>query len=44
MNMAAKQGVTEKLKAEDMMAWTQAMNNIANQAREIVYHEIIFAR
>lgn len=44
MNMAAKQGITEKLKADDMIAWTQAMNNIANQAREIVYHEIIFAR
>lgn len=37
-----QQGITEKLKAEDMMAWVQAMNNIANQAREIVSQEIIY--
>ena len=30
--------------AGDEAAWTQAMNNIANQAREIVYHEVICAR
>ena len=37
-----QQGITEKLKAEDMMAWVQAMNKIANQAREIVSQEIIY--
>ena len=42
--LAKKQGITEQLKADDMMAWTQAMNNIANQAREIVYHEVVCAR
>ena len=42
--LAQKEGITEALKAADMMAWIAAMNNIANRAREIVYHEIIFAR
>ena len=37
-----KQGITEKLKAEDMMSWVQAMNNISNQAREIVNAEVIY--
>ena len=26
-----KQGITEELKANDMMAWVGAMNNIKNQ-------------
>ena len=34
-------GITETLKAEDMMAWVAAMNNISNRAREIVWNEII---
>ena len=38
---AEKQGITEKLKAKDMLKWARAMNNIANQAREIVMHEVI---
>ncbi|WP_341827162.1 TnpV protein [Ruthenibacterium lactatiformans] len=33
---------TEQLKADDMMAWVQAMNNISNQAREIVITEVIY--
>ena len=37
-----QQGVTEKLKAEDRIAWVQAMNNITNQAREIVNQEIVY--
>ena len=37
-----QQGITEQLKAEDMMAWVQAMNNIANQAREIVNANVIY--
>ena len=37
-----QQGITEQLKAEDMMTWVQAMNNITNQAREIVNSEVIF--
>ena len=42
--LAEKQGVTEQLKADNMMAWVQKMTNIANQAREIVYNEVIYAR
>ena len=39
-----QQGITEQLKADDMMTWVQAVNNITNQAREIVYNEIIYMR
>ncbi len=38
-----QQGITEQLKADDMLAWVQAMNNITNQAREIVNHEVIYS-
>lgn len=34
-------GVTEKLKAEDQLAWVRAMNNIRNCAEEIVTNELI---
>lgn len=37
-----QQGITEQLKADDMMAWVQAMNNITNQVREIVNSEMIY--
>ena len=37
-----QQGITEQLKATDMMAWVQAINNITNQAREIVNAEVIY--
>ena len=37
-----QQGITEQLKANDMMVWVQAMNNITNQAREIVYKAMIY--
>lgn len=40
--MAAKDGVTERLKATDQMAWVQRMNNIRNAAEEIVNAEVIF--
>jgi len=40
--LAEKQGITEQLKSDDMMAWVCAMNNIANQAREIVVNEVIY--
>ena len=40
--MAAREGVTEKLKAEDQMAWVQRMNNIRERATEIVIRELIF--
>ena len=41
--MAALEGVTEKLKAEDQMEWVGRMNNIRNRAEEIVSRELIFA-
>ena len=37
---AAREGITEALKAADMMQWVRAMNNIANRASEIVWNEI----
>ena len=39
-----QQGITEQLKADDMMAWVQVMNNISNQAREIVNLQIIYTK
>ena len=41
--MAEKQGVTERLKAEDMMAWVRKMNNLRNSAQEIVLAEVVYA-
>ena len=40
--LAENEGITEQLKANDMMAWVQAMNNITNQAREIVNQSLIY--
>lgn len=37
-----QQGITEQLKADDMMAWVQAMSNITNQAKEIVNQSVIY--
>ena len=37
-----KEGVTEKLKAENQMLWVQRMNNIRNRAMEIVNAELIY--
>ncbi len=42
-DMAKSEGVTEQLKAENQMAWVQKMNNIRNQATEIVNTELIYA-
>lgn len=40
--LSESQCVTEQLKAENQILWVQIMNNIANQAGEIVYNEIIY--
>src|SRR5699024_3233280 len=40
--LAKKECVTEKLKAEDGMRWVQAMNNIRNRAAEVVYNDLIY--
>lgn len=41
--MAERQGVTEALKARDMMAWVRKMNNIHQSATEIVNNGLIYA-
>ena len=40
-DLAEKENVTEELKATDMMLWVQKMNNIRNQATEIVNLQLI---
>lgn len=41
--MAKKRGVTETLKASDMMAWIGRMNNIHQSVTEIVNNDLIYA-
>ena len=41
--MAKKQGVTEELKATDMMRWIGLMNNIQACADEIVLNDIVYS-
>lgn len=41
--LAKQEGVTEKLKATDMMLWVRKMNNICNRAMEIVNTNIVYA-
>ena len=41
--MADAEGITEKLKADDMMSWVGRMNGIRSRAAEIVNAELIFA-
>ena len=40
--MKMTDGVTEKLKAVDPMAWVGAVNNIRNRAEEIILQELIY--
>ena len=40
--LAEQENVTEELKSTDMMLWVQKMNNIRNQANEIVNASLIF--
>ena len=40
--LAEKENVTEKLKAENQMLWVQKMNNIRNRATEIVNAELVY--
>lgn len=39
--LAAREGITEQLKAQDQMAWVRAMNNIRNAADEIILYELV---
>lgn len=40
---AEREGVTEQLKAENLMEWGQKMNNIRNRVAETVCADLIFA-
>ena len=40
--LAAREGVTEKLKADDQLKWIQRMNSICNRAEEIIREEMIY--
>ena len=40
--MVKKQGVTEKLKAQDQMEWVRLINNIKASAEEMVLREILY--
>ena len=40
--LAEKEGVTEKLKAENAMLWVRQMNNIRERATEVVNSEVVF--
>ena len=41
--MAEKQCVTERLKAEDQMKWVQIMNSIRHSAEEVILNDLIYA-
>ena len=40
--MAEREGITEKLKADNQMEWVARMNNIRSRATEIVNNDIIY--
>lgn len=40
--MAAAEGITEQLKADNQMSWVGKMNNIRNQVIEAINTEIIY--
>ena len=40
--MKAAEGVTERIKQHDQMAWVGAMNSIRHRAEEIVLREMIY--
>lgn len=41
--LAAREGVTEQIKAQDQMLWVQRMNNIRDRAMEVVNNDLIYA-
>lgn len=41
--MARAEGVNERLKAKDQMAWVGQMNSIRQRAEEIILNEIVYA-
>lgn len=40
--LAEREGVTEQLKAEDMMQWVGRMNNIRSRAEAVVMREYVY--
>lgn len=40
--LAEKEGITERLKAEDQMLWVQRMNAVRETATEIVNNDLIY--
>ena len=40
--LAKAQGITEALKAENMLLWIQRMNAVREQADEIVLREVVY--
>ena len=40
--MAAREGITERLKAQDQMLWVQRMNNIRDRAMAVVNNDLIY--
>ena len=40
--MAQAEGITEELKASDLVCWVQAMNSIRSRAEEIIQAEMIY--
>lgn len=41
-SLARSEGVDERLKAEDQMAWVRRMNNIRARAEEVVLREVVY--
>ena len=41
--LAEKDGITEKLKAENQMLWVQRMNAVRKTATEIINNDLIYA-
>ena len=41
-DLAAKEGITEQLKATDQMKWVQRMSSIRERVIETVYSDVVF--
>ena len=41
-DLAAKEGITEQLKATDQINWVQRMNNIRERVMERVYTDVVY--
>ena len=41
--MAAQEGITEKLKEDNQMLWVQRMNAVRETAAKIINHDLIYA-